>query len=145
MPPEVTPDATRRRTVAVIGASADRTKYGNRAVRAYRADGWHVVPVHPRAAAIEGLPAVRRIGDIPGPVDRATVYLHPETTLTVLSEIAAKGVFELYLNPGSESEEVIESALRLGLQPIVACSIVEIGRSPADPDAPGRAAANGPD
>lgn len=129
--------AARRGSVAVLGASADRSKYGNRAVRAYRADGWDVYPVHPTAHEIEGLPAYRSILDISGAVDRATVYLQPETTLLVLPEIARKGVRDLYLNPGSESSVVIARAQELGLLPILACSIVEIGRSPYDPEGTG--------
>ncbi len=126
------------RTVAVIGASNDRSKYGNRAVRAYRADGWDVYPVHPTATAIEGLPAYPNIEAVPAAIDRATLYLQPATTLAALDAIARKGVGELYLNPGSESSAVIARARELGLQPILACSIVEIGRSPHDPEAPRR-------
>lgn len=129
--------AKARGTVAVVGASANRAKYGNRAVRAYRADGWDVYPVHPTAREIETLPAYRSIVDIPVAVDRATVYLQPATTLEVLPEIARKGVRELYLNPGSESSAVITRAQELGLLPILACSIVEIGRSPYDPEGTG--------
>lgn len=129
--------ATTRGSVAVLGASADRSKYGNRAVRAYRADGWTVYPVHLTAREIEGLPAFAHISDIPAPVDRVTVYLQPEVVLQVLPEIAAKGVRELYLNPGSESTAVIARAQELGLLPILACSIVEIGRSPYDPEGAG--------
>lgn len=121
-------------TVAVIGASNDRAKYGNRAVRAYRAEGYQVFPVNPREASIEGLEVYASIVDIPGAVDRATVYLPPERTLLVLEEIARKGVRELFLNPGSESGEVIARAQELGLVPILACSIVDIGRSPNHPD-----------
>jgi hypothetical protein len=90
--------------------------------------------VNPREASIEGLEAYASILDIPEPVDRATVYLPPERTLQVLEEIARKGVRELFLNPGSESGEVIARAQELGLVPILACSIVEIGRSPNHPD-----------
>ena len=129
--------AAGRGSVAVLGASADRAKYGNRAVRAYRADGWEVYPVHPVAREIEGLPAYRSILDIPVAVDRATIYLQPETTLLILPEIARKGVRDLYLNPGSESSAVIARAQELGLLPILACSIVEIGRSPYDPEGTG--------
>jgi predicted CoA-binding protein len=127
------PDAAGR-SVAVIGASNNRHKYGNRAVRAYRAEGWTVFPVHPRAAEIEGLPAFRSILDIPAKVDRATLYLQPAVTLQVLEEIARKGVGELFLNPGAESDAVIARAEALGMMPILACSIVDIGRSPYDLD-----------
>lgn len=123
-----------RQTVAVVGASADRSKYGNRAVRAYVAEGWDVYPVHPSAAQIEGLQAYPSVLDVPVALDRVTVYLQPEITWNVLPDIARKGVRELYLNPGSESSAVIARAQDLGLAPILACSIVEIGRSPYDPD-----------
>ncbi len=129
--------AERPPTVAVLGASNDRAKYGNKAVRAYRAEGYTVYPVHPKEASIEGLKAYRSILDIPGPVDRVTVYLRPEVTLAVLEEIARKGTRELFLNPGTESSEVIARAQELGLVPIMACSIVDIGRSPRDPEGSG--------
>lgn len=122
------------RVVAVIGASADRSKYGNRAVRAYRAEGWRVYPVHPREASIEGLPVFSSVGAIPESVDRATVYLPPDRTLQVLGDLAAKGVPEVFLNPGAESSEVIVRGQELGLNLVLACSIVDIGRSPAQPD-----------
>ena len=125
---------SRARSVAVLGASSDRSKYGNRAVRAYRAEGWEVFPVNLQAPVIEGLPAYRSILDVPDPVDRATVYLHPDATLLILDEIARKGVRELFLNPGSESSAVILRAQELGMVPVLACSIVDIGRSPSQPD-----------
>lgn len=123
-----------RRTVAVIGASNDRRKFGNRAVRAYRAEGWEVYPVNPGAEEIEGLKAYGSILEIPVAIERATVYVHPETTLALLDEIARKGVRELFLNPGSECSEVVARAEALGLLPILACSIVDIGRSPSRPE-----------
>src|SRR5262249_57149402 len=83
---------TSRRTVAVIGASNDRSKFGNRAVRAYRAEGWDVYPVNLAAATIEGLPAYPSILAVPVDIERATVYLRPEVTLRVLDEIARKHV-----------------------------------------------------
>jgi predicted CoA-binding protein len=122
------------KSVAVVGASNNRNKYGNRAVRAYRAEGWRVYPVHPREAKIEGLPAFKSILEIPGAVDRATIYLQPAVTLQVLEEIARKGVGELFLNPGSENDAVIVRVEAPGLLPILACSIVDIGRSPYDLD-----------
>ena len=122
------------KTVAVVGASTHREKYGNRAVRAYRAAGWRVYPVHPSAAAIEGIPAYRSVLDIPGPVHRATVYLPPAKTLEILGALAAKGVSEVFLNPGAEDAQVIARGEGLGLVLVLACSIVDIGRSPERPE-----------
>ena len=49
----------------------------------------------------------------------------------ILPDIAAKGCDELWLNPGAESEEVLDGAERLGLKVIQACSIMGVGMSPA--------------
>jgi predicted CoA-binding protein len=117
-------------SVAIIGASNAREKFGNKAVRAYLRQGWTVYPVNPKEPEIEGLPSFASITDIPEPVDRASLYLPPALGLGVLPGIKAKGVKELYVNPGAESEELMAEAERLGLEPIWACSIVDIGERP---------------
>jgi len=117
--------------VAVIGASGDRRKFGNKAVRAFRSQGYTVVPVNPRETEIEGLKAYPSVTDIPGPVDMATVYLSREAGLRVMPEIAQKGIKEVWLNPGADDDGVIAAARAAGLEPIVACSIMGIGESPA--------------
>jgi predicted CoA-binding protein len=117
-------------SVAVIGASSARHKFGNRAVRAYLRQGWTVYPVNPRETEIEGLPVFPSVSAIPGPVDRASLYLPPELGLGVLEEIHRKGIRELWVNPGAESDELIARAEGLGLAPIQACSIVDIGERP---------------
>jgi len=117
-------------SVAVIGASSARQKYGNRALRAYLRQGWTVYPVNPNEAEVEGLKTFARIGDIPGSVDRAALYVQPEVGLSLLPEIKAKGVSELFVNPGAESDELQAEAERLGLNAIYACAIVDIGERP---------------
>jgi predicted CoA-binding protein len=117
-------------SVAVIGASSAKEKYGNKAVRAYLRRGWTVYPVNPNERLIEGLETYASIADIPGPVDRASLYLPARVGLSVLDAIKAKGVREFYVNPGAESDELMAKAEALGLDPILACSIVEIGERP---------------
>ena len=117
--------------VMVIGASTNPQKYGNKAVRAYLKQGNDVFPVNPRANEIEGVRCYHSVSEVPGPIDRATVYLPPKLIIDVLDELAARGdVKELWLNPGSESDEVIDRAKGLGFDPITACSIVAIGERP---------------
>jgi acyl-CoA synthetase (NDP forming) len=117
-------------TVAVIGASNARHKYGNRAVRAYLRQGWTVYPVNPNETTVEGLPAFARVTDIPGVVDRAALYVPPAVGETLLDAIKAKGITELFVNPGAESDALLARAEQLGLGPIAACAIVDIGERP---------------
>ncbi len=119
------------KTVAVIGASADRSKYSNKAVRAYLRQGWTVFPINPKGGEIEGLKSYPSMKDMPGPVERVTLYLPPAVGVKALPDIAAAKPAEFYVNPGAESEELVSEAKRLGLEPILACSIIEIGVTPA--------------
>lgn len=118
--------------IAILGASQDPNKFGNKAVRAYVKSGYTVYPVNPRADEIEGLKAYPTVLDIPEDVDTASIYLPPRLTLDVLDDLARKGIKEVYFNPGSESEETYAKAESLGMQPIEACSILAVGVSPAD-------------
>jgi uncharacterized protein len=117
-------------SVAVIGASNAKQKYGNKAVRAYLRQGWTVYPVNPNESSVEGLPSFASIADIPGPVDRASLYLPPQGGIRLLDAIKKKGVKELYVNPGAESDALMAEAERLGLETVYACSIVDIGERP---------------
>lgn len=119
------------KSVAVIGASTDRSKFGNKAVRAYARQGFTVWPVNPKESVVEGLPAFTSIADVPARPQLVSVYLPPAVLLKVLPAIAARGCDELWLNPGTESPEVLAEAERLGLNVIQACSIVGVGVSPA--------------
>ena len=118
------------KTVAFIGASVDRSKFGNKAVRAFVRQGYAVYPVNPKETHIEGLPAFRSITEVPVRPNLVSVYLPPPVLLKVLPDIAAKGCDELWLNPGTESREVLALAEQLKLNVIQACSIVGIGLSP---------------
>lgn len=118
--------------VAVIGASNDHTKFGNKAVRAYLSHGHRVFPVNLHEDRIEGQRVYRSIRDIPADLDATLVYVPPETTLRLLDEIASKGPGMLYLNPGSEDDAVVARARALGLDPILACSIIAIGDRPGN-------------
>ncbi|WCJ59236.1 CoA-binding protein [Fontisphaera persica] len=118
------------KSVAVIGASNNRSKYGNKAVRAYQQQGYTVYPVNPHESTIEGLRAYPSIREVPVRPDIVSVYVPPLVLLKLLPEIAAKGCDELWLNPGTESEEVLAEAARLRLNVIQACSILAVGLSP---------------
>ena len=120
-------------TVAIVGASADRSKYGNKSVRAHLQQDYRVYPVNPKGGQIEGLTTYARLADVPEEhLNRISMYVPPAMGMKMLDEIVAKGCDELFLNPGADSDELVAAAEARGLNPIVACSIVDVGVSPRD-------------
>ena len=87
--------------VAVIGASADRQKFGNRAVRAFREQGYTVIPINPHEGEVEGLQTFRSVLDVPGPIDMASFYVPPQIGEQIIDEVAKKGHPRDLAEPGS--------------------------------------------
>jgi predicted CoA-binding protein len=119
-----------KQTIAVVGASRHRAKYGNKCVRAYAAEGWQVYPVNLSADRVEGLEAYPSIQAVPGELQRISVYLQPEVTASLIPELADKGAAEVWFNPGSADREGIARAQDYGMVVRAGCSIRDIGRSP---------------
>lgn len=116
--------------VAIVGASTDRSKFGNKALRAFRQQGYTVVPINPRAAEVEGEKAYASVLDYPGAIDEASVYLPGDLGLAVMDDLAKKQIPIVWLNPGADEPQVVHRARALGLNPRVACSILGIGDTP---------------
>jgi predicted CoA-binding protein len=119
------------KSVAIIGASNDRAKFGNKAVRAFAQQGYVVYPVNHNEDAIEVIHAFHSIRDVPARPEIVSVYVRPEVLLGLLPDIATRGCDELWINPGAESDEVLAAAERLGLNVVQACSIVGVGVMPS--------------
>jgi predicted CoA-binding protein len=119
------------KTVAVIGASSNRGKYGNKALRAFERQGFHVIAINPNEQEVEGHRTYASVLDVPEAIDMATVYVPPDVGVRVMDDLAKKGIPEVWLNPGADDPEVVDRARALGIQPIIACSIIGIGDSPA--------------
>ena len=116
--------------VAIIGASTNRNKFGNRALRAFERQGFTVLAINPNEVEVEGHKTYATVLDVPGPIDMATVYVPPHVGVQVMEQLARKGVPEVWLNPGADGDEVVARARELGLKTIQACSILAIGESP---------------
>ena len=119
------------KTVAVIGASSNREKFGNKALRAFAQRGYTVIPINPTEAEVEGHRAFRSVLDVPGAIDLATLYVPPPIGVRVIDDLAKKGVPEVWLNPGADDRPVVDKAQSLGLKTVRHCSIIAIGESPA--------------
>lgn len=123
-----------QKTVAVLGASQNRSKFGNKSLRAHAKAGYEAFPVNldPSVQEIEGLRSYRSLEEIPKPLDRITLYLPPPVTLDLLPAIAEAGAEEVWLNPGSYDGAVLKRAKELNVPVVEGCSIVDLGMSPAD-------------
>jgi hypothetical protein len=122
---------TNQKTVAIIGASSNRDKFGNKALRAFERRGYKVIPINPNEAEVEGHKTYASVLDVPGAIDMATVYVPVRPGVTVMEQLAKKGVGEVWLNPGADDDRVLSRARELGLNVIQACSIIGIGESPS--------------
>jgi predicted CoA-binding protein len=119
------------KTVAVIGASSNRDKFGNKALRAFAKNGYTVFPINPTESEVEGHKAYASVLDVPGPIDMATIYVPAAVGVAVMDDLVKKGIPEVWLNPGADRREVVEKARAVGLKTVVHCSIIAIGDSPA--------------
>ncbi len=122
-----------RRSVAIVGASADRSKFGNKSVRAHQQAGYDVFPIHPQAQTIEGLNAFRSLTDVSRDrIDRIVFYVPPAVGLGLLDDVAGITHQEFWLSPGTESDAILDRSDDLGLQVTLGCTIVDLGINPAD-------------
>ena len=118
------------KTVAIIGASSNRSKYGNKALRAFEKQGYRVLAINPNESEVEGHKTYASVLDVPGPIDMATVYVPGDIGERVMDDLAKKGIPEVWLNPGADEDQVVARARELGLKTVIACSIIGIGDSP---------------
>ncbi|HQK75369.1 MAG TPA: CoA-binding protein, partial [Candidatus Hydrogenedentes bacterium] len=80
------------KTIAIVGASNDRTKYGNKAVRAFKDGGWTVYPVNPNRPSVMGIKAYPTVADVPDQIDLAVVVTPAKAIPALISECADVGV-----------------------------------------------------
>lgn len=118
-------------TIAIVGASQDRTKFGNKCVRAFLERGYVVYPVNPRGGEIEGLPVRASLAELPVEPDRISIYLPPAKTRALLPALARFPRAEVWFNPGSADGRLLDDARALELDVHDGCSIVDIGLSPS--------------
>jgi predicted CoA-binding protein len=114
---------------AVVGASRDRAKYGNKVLRCYLQNGRRAFPVNPHEREVEGLSAFPDLASLPEPVHGVSIITPPHVTEAVVEEAAAAGVLRLWMQPGAESARAVRRAQELGLSVIAGgpCLLVALG------------------
>jgi predicted CoA-binding protein len=103
---------------AVVGASRDRAKYGNKVLRAYMQSGRRVYPVNPTVDRVEQLVAYATLAEIPEPVYGISIVTPPDVTESIITQAAQLGIQHVWMQPGAESEKAIDLAERSGMNVI---------------------------
>lgn len=113
----------------VVGASTDRHKYGNKVLRVYQQKNLRVIPVNPREQEIEGAACVPSVMDLPGDVESISVITPPPVTEQVVEMAARKGIKNVWMQPGAESDAAVEACRRHGINVIAdgTCILVVLG------------------
>lgn len=113
----------------VVGASADRSKYGNRVLRCYRMNGLMAIPVNPNERQIEGVPCVASVDDLPDNVASISIITPPLMTERVVEAAAAKGIRNIWMQPGAESPRAVAFCREHGMNVIAdgSCLLVVLG------------------
>ena len=119
-------------TAVVLGASSNRSKFGNKAVRAFQKAGWTVIPVNPKETMIEGIRCVMDLGAVPSHPEVLSVYLQPRIVADLAGAIAALAPAEVWLNPGTSNSQVVEALARHSLELVHDCTLVRLGMLPGD-------------
>lgn len=103
---------------AVVGASKDRDKYGNKVLRAYLQAGLRVFCVHPREPEIEGQKCYPSLASLPEKPTGVSIITPPKITDQVVRDAIAVGAKAVWMQPGAESEVAIREAGAAGLRVI---------------------------
>ena len=104
---ELIKDFMEKKRFAVVGATDNPSKYGNRIVKNLKSRGYEVYPVNPRLKQVEGLDCYAGLADIPAPVDVVDFVVPPEATEETLKQCKELGLERIWLQPGSESDKAI--------------------------------------
>ncbi len=113
-----------KQRVVVVGASSKQERYSNRALRLLVTHGHSVVPVHPAATSIEGLPVTQRIEDITGPVDTVTLYVSAKRSSELAESIGDLSPNRVIFNPGAENPDLRAKLEQKGIHTEEACTLV---------------------
>lgn len=113
----------------VVGASADRSKYGNKVLRCYLQHGRTVIPVNPKLKEIEGVPCIAGVADLPVEVSSISVITPPLVTEQVVTDAINKGIKNIWMQPGAESPTAITRCHEAGINVIAdgSCILVVLG------------------
>ena len=113
----------------VAGASANRSKYGNKVLRCYLQHGRRAVPVHPVEKEIEGIAVASSVHDLPDEVKSPSMITPPAVTEKLVLLAIERGITNIWMQPGAESPAAVQYCRDRGVNVIAdgSCLLVVLG------------------
>jgi len=99
---------------AVLGATSDETRFGYKIFRLLEDKGYTVYGINPKYDVIDGIKIYKAIDELPEDVDGVNIIVNPKVALNALPNIKAKGIKNVWFQPGSFNQQVIDRAKELG-------------------------------
>ena len=119
------------KTIAMVGASPDKTKFSYGVLRVLHETGYDMIPINPREGLneIRGLRVFPSLSSIDRPVDMVNVFRRSEDLIDVAHEAAAIDAKVLWSQIGVFSEEAARVAEAAGLKVVMnRCPKIELFR-----------------
>ena len=119
------------KTIAMVGASPDKTKFSYGVLRVLHETGYDMIPVNPRPKLkeIRGLKVYSSLDQIDRPVDMVEVFRKPEDLYRIAKEAIAIGAKVLWGQIGVINHDAARLAEEAGLKVVMnRCPKIELFR-----------------
>ena len=119
------------KTIAMVGASPDKTKFSYGVLRVLHETGYDMIPVNPRpdVKEIRGIKVYNSLVEIDRPVDMVEVFRRPEDLPEVAKEAVAIGAKVLWGQIGVRNDDAARIAEDSGMQVVMdRCPKIELFR-----------------
>jgi|SRR6056297_2095278 len=119
------------RTIAMVGASADKTKFSYGVLRVLHETGYDIIPVNPNPAVTEirGIPVYRSLAEIDRPVDMVEVFRPKEELYGIAEQAIAIDAKVLWGQIGVYDDRAAKLAEEAGLKVVMdRCPKIELFR-----------------
>ncbi len=110
--------------VVVLGATPKPARYAYQAVQQLHANGYQVLPIHPKIGEIEGIPVFSQLAQVAQPIHTLTLYIGPQRSDAMVEEILAAQPQRVIFNPGTESTPLQQALEQQGAECVIGCTLV---------------------
>ncbi|WP_058486797.1 CoA-binding protein [Defluviitalea phaphyphila] len=116
----------KKKVWAVVGATIDKEKYGYKIYKELKEAGYKVYPISPKYEEIDGDKVYKSLSDLPEKPEVVDFVVNPKIGIGVVEECAKLGIKNIWLQPGTVSEDLLNLAKEKGINAVEACVLVAL-------------------